>query len=89
MDSLAAPGEKQIRPHDLRASGASTADEHGARATAIRDAMGHSRLKATETYLRSAQAANARAATDVMAAAIRRPALRAPRNKMRESRKTI
>lgn len=79
VDALAAPGEKQIRPHDLRASGASTADERGARATAIRDAMGHSRMKATEVYLRSAQAENARSATEIMTEAVRRPPVRSPR----------
>lgn len=82
VDSLVAPGEKRIRPQDLRASAASTADENGARATAIRDALGHAKMSTTEIYLRSGQASNARAATDVMAAAVRRPALRAPRKKM-------
>ncbi len=81
VDVLAAPGEKQIRPHDLRASGASTADEHGARATAIRDALGHSRISTTEIYLRSGQANNARAATDVMAAAVRRGPKKVPRER--------
>lgn len=85
VDSLVAPGEKRLRPHDLRASGASTADEHGARATAIRDALGHSRIATTEVYLRSGQANNARAATDVMSALVRRPALRAPRGKVKPS----
>lgn len=78
VDALAAPGERRIRPHDLRASGASTADENGARATAVRDALGHADLGSTSVYLRSGQADNARAATAVMEAAVRRPALRAP-----------
>lgn len=84
VDSLVAPGEKRVRPHDLRASAASTADEHGVRATAIRDALGHSRIATTEIYLRSGQASNARAATEGMTGAIEalaggRPALRAPK----------
>jgi integrase len=39
VDAFAAPGDRRIHAHDLRASGASTADENGARATAIRDAL--------------------------------------------------
>lgn len=82
VDSLVAPGERQIRPHDLRASGASTADEHGARPTAIRDTLGHASMATTAIYLRSGQAENARTVTDVIVAATRRPPVRAPRNKM-------
>lgn len=67
VDAMAAPGEERIRAHDLRASGASTADELGARATAIRDGLGHASLSVTEHYLRSAKAENARAVTTVMA----------------------
>lgn len=78
----AAPGEGGVHLHDLRASGATTADEHGARATAIRDTLGHSRLATTEVYLRSEQSANARACSDVMVAAIRKPPKRAPRPKV-------
>lgn len=85
VDTLVAPGEKRVRPHDLRASGASTADEHGARATAIRDALGHSRIATTEIYLRSGQANNARAATEVMTELVRRSAHRAPRSQMASS----
>ena len=79
VDSLVAPGENRVRPHDLRASGATTADEHGAGATAIRDALGHRNLSTTAVYLRSGQADNARAATNVIISATRRPPLRAPR----------
>lgn len=69
VDSLAAPGDDAVHAHDLRASGATTADENGARATAIRDALGHTRLASTEVYLRSAKAESARAVTAVMIAA--------------------
>jgi integrase len=71
IDRSAVPGEHVV-PHVLRASGATNADEAGARATAIRDALGHSRLATTEIYLRSAQAENARSVAVVMARAIRR-----------------
>jgi site-specific recombinase XerD len=66
VDSLAAPGDVRVHRHDLRASGASTADEMGARATAIRDALGHSTLAVTQIYLRSGQAANARTVAGVL-----------------------
>lgn len=66
VDALAAPGDVRVHRHDLRASGASTADENGARATAIRDALGHSFLATTEIYLRSEQAKNAKTVADVM-----------------------
>jgi integrase len=82
VDSLAAPGERRIRPHDLRASGASTADENGARATAIRDTMGHAQISTTSIYLRSGQAENAKSTMVVMSelpGIFRRPAVRAPR----------
>jgi site-specific recombinase XerC len=71
IDRAAVSGEHVV-PHVLRASGATNLDEAGARATAIRDALGHSRLATTEIYLRSAQAENARSVAVVMARAIRR-----------------
>lgn len=69
IDVLAAPGDDSVHAHDLRASGATTADENGARATAIRDALGHKRLATTEIYLRSGQAESARSVSQVMIAA--------------------
>lgn len=66
VDVYAAPGEHRITRHDLRASGATTADENGARATAVRDALGHRHLATTEKYLRSEQRDNARSVADVM-----------------------
>jgi integrase len=69
VDALAAPGDERLHPHDLRASGATTADENGARATAIRDALGHKRLATTEIYLRSAQVESARSVAKVIVAA--------------------
>lgn len=66
VDALAAPGEGRIRAHDLRASGATTLDEKGVGATAIRDAMGHSQVSTTEIYLRSEKASNAYRATEKM-----------------------
>lgn len=88
VDTLVAPGEKRVRPHDLRASAASTADEKGARSTAIRDTLGHAQLSTTEIYLRSGQAQNARDCTELMTKLTgrrRRPALRAPRSQMPQS----
>ena len=69
VDVYAAPGEMQIRPHDLRASGATTADEHGARAKAIQDAMGHSQFSTTAPYLRSEKSSNARTVATVIISA--------------------
>jgi integrase len=82
VDAYAATGERQIRPHDLRASGATTADEHGARATAIRDALGHAEISTTAKYLRSELRENARTVATVIISATdkRRSAKRAKRN---------
>lgn len=88
IDRAAAPGET-IVPHVLRASGATNADEHGARATAIRDALGHSRLATTEIYLRSAQATNARSVAEVMRRAVRRGPKKATGGYAKFSRKSI
>lgn len=66
VDIHAAPGELRVRRHDIRASGASTADEAGARATAIRDTLGHRHIATTEKYLRSEKAENARAVAEKM-----------------------
>lgn len=60
VDALVSPGDVRLRPHDLRASGATTADELGARPTAIRDTLGHASLKTTEIYLRSDKSNNSR-----------------------------
>jgi integrase len=82
VDVKAAPGDKQIRPQDLRASGATTADENGARSTAIQDAMGHKFLATTSVYLRSDKASNALSVTKVIASVTELPKkgpLRAPR----------
>ena len=88
VDSNAAPGDVRVHRHDLRASGASTADENGARATALRDAMGHSFLATTEIYLRSGQAENARTVATVMHNATgssRRGPRMAPKKKSRRT----
>jgi integrase len=71
IDAYAAPGEGRIRPHDLRSGGATTADERGARATAIRDTLGHASTKMTERYLRSGALDNARHVAGVMSEAPR------------------
>jgi integrase len=81
VDAYAAPGEVQIRPHDLRASGATTADEHGARAKALQDALGHAVISTTARYMRSEQSSNARTVATVIISATdpRRGAKRAKR----------
>lgn len=89
VDALAAPGDETVHAHDLRASGATTADENGARATAIRDALGHVALATTSIYLRSAQADSARTVTRVIEAATvgRRGPKKAPRKNLRGQRR--
>lgn len=66
VDERATPLDKRVRPHDMRAGGATAADENGARATAIRTALGHSRMSVTERYLRSEAEDNARHVAEVM-----------------------
>lgn len=59
-DHLVAPGDTRLQPRDLRAGGATAADEAGVRATAIQVAMGHASLSTTSKYLRSEMKASAR-----------------------------
>jgi integrase len=66
VDECATLRDKQVRPHDLRAGGATAADELGARPSAIRDALGHSSLVMTERYLRSEGRKNVRSVAAVM-----------------------
>jgi integrase len=73
VDERATPRDRQVRPHDGRAGGATFADENGARATAIRDALGHVALATTEIYLRSEAQENARHVAEVMALATEGP----------------
>jgi integrase len=84
VDSRAAPGDVRVRPQDLRASGATTADEHGARPNAIRDALGHSFIATTQIYLRSEQAGNSLSVAKVIASVtdVRRGPKKAPRKKV-------
>jgi integrase len=66
VDVKAAPGDRRIRIHDLRASGATVADMQGARASAIKTALGHSKMATTEKYLRSEATDNAHEIASVM-----------------------
>ncbi|HEX3905577.1 MAG TPA: site-specific integrase, partial [Polyangia bacterium] len=86
VDSRAAPGDNQIRPHDLRASGATTADENGARPSAIRDALGHAFIATTQIYLRSEKAGNALSVARVIASVtdVRRGPKKAVEKKVRQ-----
>ena len=79
VDARATERDKQVRPHDARAGGATTADEHGARARAIQRTLGHASLRMTERYLRSEDRENARHVAEVMDLATRRPPQRAGR----------
>lgn len=83
VDSRAAPGDVRVRPHDLRASGATTADENGARPSAIRDALGHAFIATTQIYLRSEKAGNALSVAKVIASVtdVRRGPKKAERKK--------
>lgn len=51
LDRAVADGDVRLVPHDLRHSAASLADAAGARATAIRDLLGHADLRTTARYL--------------------------------------
>lgn len=66
VDERATVRDRQVRPHDARAGGATTADEGGARATAIQAALGHSSMETTVRYLRSEPEENARHIAEVM-----------------------
>lgn len=79
LDCLAAPGDERVTIRDLRPSGATVADEAGARPSAIKVGMGHASLVTTEKYLRSEDVANALSLAKKMTEAYegRRPAQRA------------
>jgi integrase len=79
VDSLAAPGDDRVVPRDLRASGATAADEAGARATAVRDTLGHAHLATTEIYLRSEKEESARLVASAIIAATTRKGPRSSR----------
>jgi integrase len=91
VDARATERDRHIVPHDLRASGATTADENGARARAIQMTLGHVNLNTTQIYLRSGP----RESADNVAAAIergtslRKGPRRASRKNQQASRKTI
>lgn len=85
LDARAAPGER-IVPHHLRHAGATEADAAGARPTALRDALGHTKMATTERYLHAEKAEGARHVAERMSAAAlaalgpaRRASKRAPR----------
>lgn len=93
VDSRASLKDKRVILHDARAGGATTADENGARATAIQAVMGHADFRTTRRYLRSEPRWSAGNVVDVMEQATRmaprKPPRRAPRKKTRPARKTI
>jgi integrase len=84
VDERATLRDKQVRPHDARAGGATTADEAGARPTAIQAALGHRSMDMTIRYLRSEPEENANPVADAMERATdsaRRGPRRAPMKK--------
>jgi integrase len=86
VDARATERDKQVRPHDARAGGATTADENGARARAIQRTLGHASLRMTERYLRSDDQENARHVGEIMERATRiGPKRVASRNKVKKS----
>lgn len=72
VNALAAPEDRRVVIHDLRASGATTADLAGARPQAIKVALGHASLNTTERYLRSTKIQDAREVGAIMAKATER-----------------
>lgn len=76
IDARASERDGRIRPHDLRAGGATAADEGGARARALQRVLGHRSLRTTERYLRSDDVTDA---TDVCEVMTRIGPSRAPR----------
>lgn len=66
LDRFVAPKDRRLRVHDLRASGASTADLAGARPVAIQAALGHASLATSERYLRNSKGIDAQQIAEVM-----------------------
>jgi integrase len=54
LDAVAADGDVRLKPHDMRATGASIADERGASLRRISNALGHKSVAVTARYIRSA-----------------------------------
>jgi integrase len=85
VDALAAPGERRIRLHDIRGSGATTADLNGARTTAVQKALGHKHMSSTQIYIRSGELEDAHEIARVMSGERRGPHL-APRKKAKRAK---
>jgi len=82
VDGAASERAGHIVPHDLRAWGATAADEGGARARAIQRVLGHRSLRTTERYLRSDDLIDATDVCDVMTRIGPSRAPRRPRRKI-------
>lgn len=82
VSSKATKRDRFVRLHDCRSGGATLADEKGARANAIRTALGHARISTTEKYLRSDATNNAHEIAKVMIDATA-PARRGPKKSPR------
>lgn len=79
----AAPRDRQAVPHDLRAGGATAADESGARPTAVQTVMGHQSFETTRRYIRSEPVLNAADVCAAIEKATRVGPKRAPRSRLR------
>jgi integrase len=86
LNALAAPADRRLVMHDLRASGATTADLAGARPQAIKVALGHASLNTTQRYLRSSRISDAREVGAIMEKATRRAPHKVPRGRTRNSK---
>jgi integrase len=70
LDAVCAPGDKRLRPHDLRHTHASLADAAGIGLKALRDQLGHADSRTTERYMHREQEDRA---LEIAAAMDRRP----------------
>lgn len=66
LNAAAADGDVKLKPHDLRATGASIAEENGATIRQIQMALGHSKPETTLRYLRRTRDQDAHAMATIM-----------------------
>jgi integrase len=84
VDARAAARDRRIVPHILRHSGATAADEAGARPGAIQDALGHASARTTQVYLHREKSESARHVAEAMTDAIRQRRGRPAKPRVRE-----
>lgn len=66
LNAFVADGDVKIKPHDIRATGASIADERGAPIRLIQQALGHKHAETTLRYIRRARYQDANAMAAIM-----------------------